>query len=318
MPFLHISGISKQYHGSFSLNNINFTQDHLEKIAIAGETGSGKTTLLRMIAGLEQPGSGKIILEGEKVLGPEEQLLPGNKKIAYLSQHFELRNNYSVQELLDLYNKTSQEKVAEISSLCRISHLVQRRNTQLSGGERQRVALALLLVGEPRLLILDEPFSNLDAPHRNIIKQVIDDICEKQLITCILVSHDPEDLLAWADKILVLKEGRIIQQASPEQVYRQPVNEYCAALFGPFNSIDNKLAGALLREMYSGRRLFLRPEQLHLSKHKEGIAGSVQKVSFRGSYYAVEVAVSNQMLLVKTNNKQFAKGDTVYVSVNQP
>ncbi len=214
MAVLTVSGLSKSERGKRIVNDINFTQQISQKIAIAGETGSGKTTLLKMIAGLIQPDTGEIQFENKRVVGPYEKLIPGHPAIAYLSQHFELRNNYSVEEELEAVNKLTGEEADNLYRICRIEHLLKRRTDQLSGGERQRIVLARLLTTSPRLLLLDEPFSNLDAVHRNIIKSVIHDISEELKITCILVSHDALDILSWSDTILVMKDGRLIQQGN--------------------------------------------------------------------------------------------------------
>ena len=163
MAILSVTGISKIEEGKTAIKDIHFTQQRFEQIAIAGETGSGKTTLLKMIAGLIQPTSGEILLENQRVKGPDEQLIPGNKKIAYLSQHFELRNNYKVYEVLEMVNQLTPEKADSIYSICRIKHLLQRWTDELSGGEKQRIALARLLSTSPNLLLLDEPFSKMTA-----------------------------------------------------------------------------------------------------------------------------------------------------------
>jgi ABC-type sugar transport system ATPase subunit len=232
MSLLNVSGISKKQGEEFVLKNINFIQESLQRIAIAGSTGSGKTTLLKIIAGFIQPDAGEVLFEGGRVKGPLEKLLPGHSQIAYLSQNFELRNNYRVEELLHMANKFSNSDADLIFEVCRIGHLLNRWSDELSGGERQRIAFAKALITAPKLLLLDEPFSNLDAIHRNILKTVINDIEERLNTTCILVSHDPVDLLSWADEIIVLHEGKIVQRNVPVQIYTHPVNEYVAALFG--------------------------------------------------------------------------------------
>ena len=118
-----------------------------------------------------------------------------------------------MEELLEYANKLPATEAASLYKLCRIDHLLKRKNDQLSGGEKQRIALARLLVGSPKLLLLDEPFSNLDLIHKNILKSVIEDIGERMKLTCMLTSHDPMDTLSWADEIIVRKDGQIIQQA---------------------------------------------------------------------------------------------------------
>jgi ABC-type sugar transport system ATPase subunit len=319
MALLEVIGISKQEKENFTVKDIHFTQEPLQKLAIAGETGSGKSTLLKMIAGLIQPDDGKVIFEGKRVLGPLEKLIPGHKSIAYLSQHFELRNNYRVEEELESKNLLSDEEAAAIYAVCRIQHLLKRKTDQLSGGERQRIVLARLLTTSPKLLVLDEPFSNLDAVHKSIIKSVVEDIGTKLNITCIMVSHDALDLLSWADRILVMKDGQIIQQGTPEQVYSQPVNEYCAGLFGEYNLISKKNAPAFIKyesAETNNKKLLIRPEQLiTTSKNDRTVEGIIKEILFFGSYYTLDILVGKQLLRIRSTNKQFKKDDIVYLSL---
>ena len=223
-----------------AVKDIIFTQRKGKNLAIAGETGSGKSNLLKIIAGLATPPAGGVYFEGVKVAGPLERLIPGQPGIAYLSQHFELWNNYHVEEILSYSNDLSPKEAAELYQLCHIGHLLQRRTDQLSGGERQRIALARLLVHPPRLLLLDEPFSNLDLIHKRTLKTVIRDSAAKFGITSILVSHDPRDILPWADELLVLRDGRIVQQGIPREVYSAPVDEYSAALLGDYTLVNGE------------------------------------------------------------------------------
>jgi ABC-type Fe3+/spermidine/putrescine transport system ATPase subunit len=314
MALLTVDGIGKQVDGMVSVKDIYFTQQPLEKIAIIGETGSGKSTLLKMIAGLVQPGSGQIYLKQQRVLGPDEQLIAGHPSIGYLSQYFELRNNYWVYELLEYANQLTQQEANTIYAVCRIEHLLQRRTNQLSGGEKQRVALARLLTTRPRLLLLDEPFSNLDLGHKSIIKKVIDDITSQLDITCLMASHDAPDLLSWASTILVMRDGQLIQQGSPQQVYRQPVDEYCAALLGPYNLLDNELAAICNIEPVQGKRVLVRPGQVDVSANGSN-NGTVTKALFCGSYHTIEVLIGGRHILVNTGNSTFAAGDIVSVSI---
>jgi ABC-type sugar transport system ATPase subunit len=317
MVFLKVSGINKKEGQRFSVKDINFEQGQFQKIAIAGETGSGKTTLLKMIAGLVQPDGGEIIFNGKRVLGPSEKLIPGHPGIAYLSQHFELRNNYRVEEELESKNLLTGKEADEIYSICRIQHLLKRKTAQLSGGERQRIVLARLLIVSPELLLLDEPFSNLDAIHKNIIKSVIYDIGEKLKITCIMVLHEAPDILSWADTILIIKDGQIIQQGGPEQVYRQPVNEYCAGLLGEYNLIDAEIFPSIRGMMPAGKKLLVRPEDFAIvSPGENGVKGNVQNVLFWGSYYTADVQINQQLIRIRVNSNRFADGDMIYLSIS--
>ena len=316
MALLKISSVSKKEKGVYIVNDIGLTQQPGQKIAISGETGSGKTTLLKMIAGLVQPDAGEIWFRQEKVRGPHDQLIPGKAGIAYLSQHFELRNNYSVHEILSYANERTQHEADTLYKVCRIDHLLSRRTDQLSGGERQRIALARLLIGAPGLLLLDEPFSNLDAAHKRIIKSVIDDIGITLKISCIMVSHDAADILSWADTIVILKAGECIQQGTPEQVYRQPANEYCAGLFGEYNLLNAVDAGLLMPGVVisNQKKLLVRPEQFIAGAGR--LQGNVGNISFMGSHYIVDVITDNQILKIKTGDNTFAAGQPVQLSLS--
>lgn len=317
MVWLQVSGVSKKESGAAVLSDINFTQQPLQKVAIAGATGSGKTTLLKIVAGLMQPDSGTVFFEGVRVEGPDEKLMPGHPGIAYLSQHFELRNNYRVEELLQMANQLSEDEAALVYAVCKIDHLLKRGTHQLSGGERQRIALARLLVSAPKLLLLDEPYSNLDALHKNELKSVLHNISEQLKMTCLLVSHDPVDVLAWADVILVLQQGRLIQKGTPEFVYRNPVNEYTAALFGKYNKLGNDLIRQLASFKTSGKSIpqFIRPEQFALAAEEgKGLKAEVLHAHFMGTYYEAEVFIVGTKILVYTQ-QPLEKGATVFVSL---
>jgi len=301
MNLLTVLGLSKKEEENYVLKNINFIQEPGQKIAIAGETGSGKSTLLRLIAGLVQPNDGQILFEGKRVKGPFEKLLPGHPQIAYLSQSFELRNNYRVEELLQIACKVADNDAKSIYSICKIDYLLNRWSNELSGGERQRVACAKSLVSAPKLLLLDEPFSNLDAIHRTVLKTIISDIEERLKMTIILVSHDPIDLLSWAEEIIVLDRGRMIQKGTPQEIYKYPLNEYVAGLFGRYSIISPKLI-ELFPLLGEARRRFIRPNDFVLSLNKnDGITAEVQDIQFMGSYFEAVVSCYGNKLIIATN-----------------
>ncbi|WP_205499884.1 ABC transporter ATP-binding protein [Rufibacter psychrotolerans] len=317
MTFLEVAGITKQGEKEAVLTNISFTQQAFQNIAVAGETGSGKSTLLKIIAGLVQPDAGQVLFQEERVKGPAEKLVAGHPGIAYLSQQFELAEFLRVEQVLRYANTLPQEEADALYELCHIRHLLQRRTDQLSGGERQRIALARLLLTSPSLLLLDEPFSNLDTGHKNTLKTILHDLAEELDITCLMISHDPQDTLSWADQILVMKDGQLVQQGTPEEVYRQPVNTYVAGLFGKYNLLapDQALAitGATANSN-NGKSLLLRPEDLVLEvEEKKGSSATVNKVTFFGSYYEVETTVENFPVVVRTGVRSLVQGDTVYL-----
>ncbi|MEZ2440185.1 ABC transporter ATP-binding protein [Chitinophaga sp. RCC_12] len=319
MNFLEVSNISKELHGAYILKNVSFTQHAFQKIVIAGETGSGKSTLMKIVGGMAQADAGTVMFEGKRVKGALEVLIPGHPGTAYLSQHFELRNNYRVEEILSYANKLTDEEAAEIYDICRISHLLKRKTDQLSGGEKQRIAMARLLISSPRLFLLDEPYSNLDMIHKSILKKVISDIGDKLGITVMLISHDPMDILPWADEILVMKDGEIVQQGSPQQIYNQPVNEYVAGLFGKYNLLSPGKAAVLdglPGITLNGKSIFIRPEDFRIVRaKKDAVPGKIRDIAYYGSFFEAEVALGNEVVTIKTTDAGLKKGAAVNISV---
>ena len=292
MELLKVDNLVKKIDEKNVLNGIHFTAQKGERIGIAGETGSGKSSLLRMIAGLDQPYSGNIYFDGSRVKGSNEQLVPGHPSIAYLSQHFELRNNYFVHEILSYANELTAAEANTLYEHCHITHLLKRRTHELSGGEKQRVALARILVASPTLLLLDEPYSNLDAIHADVMKKLIRGLTESYQLTIIMVSHDTADLLSWANTIILMKEGGIRQMAIPEVTYFEPVDTYCAALLGTYMLMQSP------QKNTSNKKIFLRPSSLQLVNASEGdFSGVVTSIGFTGTYH-VQVLVGEQELMV--------------------
>jgi ABC-type sulfate/molybdate transport systems ATPase subunit len=317
MTLLTVSDISKTGLGNFKLQGITFSQRKNQKIALAGETGSGKSTLLKIIAGLEQADRGEVVFKTRVVNGPAENLVPGHPGIAYLSQDFELPKFLRVEQILSYANKLSEAEANTLFDVCEISHLLDRKTDELSGGERQRIALAKLLIASPELLLLDEPFSNLDMVHRNTLKGVLEKICKHLKITCILVSHEPADVLSWADKIIVLKSGEIVQYGSSKRIYRTPVSEYVAGLFGNYNLLDGAHAMTLIARWGmkgTKKRVLIRPENLKIvTKKHNAVPGKVTAVTYFGSYYEIDVKVEKLNILIRSRKNKAKLGDRVYV-----
>ena len=318
MEFLLAEEISRKEQSGTVLHKISFTVEQHKKIAIIGETGSGKSTLLKIISGHAQPETGRVFYQGNKVLGPNEQLIPGHPGIAYLSQHFELRNNYFVHEILDYANKMSEIEAEKIFKVCQVHHLLKRKTDQLSGGEKQRIALSRLLVGKPSLLLLDEPFSNLDMPHKKIIRTVLQKISDDLGTTCMLISHDPEDFLPWADHIMVLKEGKLIQQGNTTEIYTTPLNEYIAGLTGSYNLITSN--SIQLRNKWGlplgGDDIIIRPEKINITEiSHNGIEAIVRKIQFHGFYSSILVETTEQELTIHLQDNHLDLGEKIHLAI---
>jgi ABC-type Fe3+/spermidine/putrescine transport system ATPase subunit len=317
MSLLKLAGISKEIQGNLVLKDISFSLERFRKLAIAGATGSGKTTLLKIVAGLIKPDAGKVFFEEVRLPGPDEQLIPGHPAIGWLSQQFELRNNYRVEEVLEYANELTPGEASTIFNVCRVDHLLKRRTDQLSGGEKQRIAITRLLITSPRLLLLDEPFSNLDMFHKQLMKSVIQDIGEKLEITCILISHDPLDTLSWADEILVMNKGELLQYGAPAEVYKKPVDEYTAALFGTYNLLSPALLHLLTGKTIQGNQLqslIMRPENFIITKEGDDVLkGQIKNIQYFGAYREVEVLLQGIILKVRADEGSFSKGEEVCI-----
>lgn len=317
MPILEVSEVTRNIAASFSLKDITFNLERGQKLGIAGATGSGKSTLLKIIAGLDDADSGIIHFEDKKVKGPKFRLIPGQPGIAYLSQHYELRNHYRMEELLSYANTMTAAQATQLFEICNITHLLKRTTFQLSGGEKQRIALARLLLTSPRLLILDEPFSNLDLIHKSILKNVLVNIGRELGLTCIIASHDPLDLLSWADKMLIIKNGFLLQEGTPKEIYFQPKEEYAGALLGKYNLLNEATAKLLIPNIPSeGKKFFVRPEQISLSANKEnGQEGIITSSVFYGNYYELFIKIKEDQVSVITTEGLYETGQMVYLQI---
>lgn len=313
MSLLEVRNLSKADVHGLILDNIRFSQKAFQKIALAGETGSGKSTLLKIIAGLEQPDSGEVIFNKSKVEGSADKLVPGHPHIAYLPQYFELQKFLRVKQVLTYANTLDERKASELFKICKIDHLLERKTNELSGGEKQRIALCRLLITQPKLLLLDEPFSNLDPIVKQVLKSVIENAIKKLKITCILVSHDSDDTLPWADEIIVLKEGKKIQQAGPLEIYFKPVDRYVAGLFGFYHVLPKNLVS-----FFKIDQKILRPEHFKIvanpsSKTKRG---KVVEVKFFGDHQLITISISDSFISFQENMEAKRKvGESVYVAL---
>jgi iron(III) transport system ATP-binding protein len=193
--------------------------------------------------------------------------------------------------------------------------LLERRTNQLSGGEKQRIALCMLLVKHPKLLVLDEPFSNLDPINKNTLKAVLEDITGRLEITCLLASHDPNDTLSWAEDILVMKEGKMVQQGTPQQIYQQPLNEYVAGMFGKYNLLTPEQASWFGIET-NEKKVMIRPEGFSISTSgHDAVKGTIQKISFWGSFYEAALLVKDLKVYVRMMKNDWVVGEEVFIAI---
>lgn len=247
MVFLKIVDVTKKFGKQLAVNDVNLEVEKGEFVVILGPSGSGKSTLLRLIAGLEDPDEGDIILDGKRI----NDIDPKDRDIAMVFQTYAVYPHMTVYQNIEFplkMRKVSGEerrrKVREVTEILGISHLLGKRAWQLSGGEQQRVALARALVRNPRLFLLDEPLSNLDAKLRVKLRFELRRLLHDELkITAVYVTHDQVEAMTMADRIAVMNEGRVIQFGTPQDVYTYPRNTFVAAFIGtpPMNILPGKV-----------------------------------------------------------------------------
>lgn len=316
MELLEVINSSFEERGVQVIHPVSFVQRVGQKLALVGESGAGKSTLLQLIMGMVQLSGGEIRVAGSRVRGPEEALVPGPPGAAYLSQKSDLPKFLRVEQVLGYASKRPTPETHTLYKVCRIDHLLQRRTDQLSGGEQQRVALARLLLRQPQLLLLDEPFSNLDRVHKRQMQAIIAEVSARLGITCLLVSHEATDVLGWADELLVLRRGQLVQRGTPELLYKEPVDEYTAALLGDYNLVRGAERRALAPELAGEGALLVRPEQVRLGPPEAGKPlGMVQAIRFLGSYYELDVQMAAVVLRVRASQPGFAVSEHVSVHV---
>ncbi|MFE6648566.1 sulfate/molybdate ABC transporter ATP-binding protein [Nocardioides sp. NPDC057772] len=243
---IEVSGVNKRYGDFVALEDINLTIPTGQLTALLGPSGGGKTTLLRVIAGLETPDSGSVVIEGKDATS-----LPVQKRnVGFVFQHYAAFKHLSVAknvafglEIRKRPRVEIQKKVEELLELVHLSQFANRLPSQLSGGQRQRMALARALAIEPSVLLLDEPFGALDAKVRKELRDWLRRLHDEVHVTTVFVTHDQEEALEVADEIVVVNQGGIEQIGTPEQLYDEPANDFVMSFLGDVTT----LGGALIR-----------------------------------------------------------------------
>ena len=239
------SGITKRFGDFVALDHASITVPEGSLTALLGPSGSGKSTLLRVIAGLERPDSGTVIIDGTDVTG----VAPQRRGIGFVFQHYAAFKHMTVWENVAFGLKVRKHKRAEVKArvqeLLELVHLegfAKRLPSQLSGGQRQRMALARALAVQPRLLLLDEPFGALDAQVRHELRDWLGKLHEESGVTTILVTHDREEAMEVASQIVVMRDGRVEQSGEPRELYRKPATRFVMEFLGPVAKVGDALA----------------------------------------------------------------------------
>ncbi|WP_110969204.1 ABC transporter ATP-binding protein [Pseudomonas huaxiensis] len=307
MSFVSIQNLEKTYAGSPVFKDINFEIQRGEFITLLGPSGCGKSTLLRCIAGLTPVDSGKILLDGNDLV-PQS---PQKRGIGMVFQSYALFPNMTVAQnvafglrMQKVKDEDSQTRVNEALRMVELQDFAGRYPHQLSGGQCQRVALARSLVTRPRLLLLDEPLSALDARIRKHLREQIRQIQRELGLTTVFVTHDQEEALTLSDRIFLMNQGKIVQSGDAETLYTAPVDAFAAGFIGNYNLLDADSASRLLQRPVTAR-LAIRPEAIAISLDGE-LEGQVRSHSLLGNIIRYRVEARGVELLVDVLNRSSA------------
>ena len=323
--YVELKNINKTYGDYKASDNVSFGIEKGKLIGLLGPSGSGKTTILRMIAGLEQPDSGEIIIDGRVV----NDVPASERGIGFVFQNYALFRYMTVYDNIAFGLKVQKadkkyikQRVMELVELIGLKGLEKRYPSQLSGGQRQRVAFARALAPNPQLLLLDEPFAAIDAKIRTELRSWLKDMIEKLGITSIFVTHDQDEAIEVADEIIITNAGRIEQKGTPVEVYRNPETSFTATFFGQPSVLKNVNDFHSFSLAEGADKIIVRPEFVKVSKLDEVekfrtsvSQGVVERVSFRGDNLELQVRVNNSVVTARRSLEKadVREGETVNV-----
>ncbi|MCZ6679644.1 MAG: ABC transporter ATP-binding protein [Candidatus Poribacteria bacterium] len=333
---LSVRNITKRFarHLPPVAKDVSFEVYTGEIFALLGPSGCGKTTTLRLIAGFERADAGEIFLEGQLLEGEKVHLPPEVRGVGIVFQEYALFPHLSVLGnvvfgLKKLPAKARHERVMEVLEMVGLAPLKDRKPHELSGGEQQRVALARSIATSPKLILLDEPFSNLDAGLRHATREEVRTLLKRTGMSTVLVTHDQEEALSFADRLAVMQGGRIEQIGAPETVYHRPQTPFVADFLGKTNLITGEAEGdyaetpigrfRLDRAVTGKVLLSLRPEHLTMSVSNNGQGGKIVLREFKGHDLTYRVQIGEQDYLVQTDYRcPFQVGDWVQLRAVEP
>ena len=301
---LEVQNITFGYQQQKVLDRISFTVKKGENLAIVGESGSGKTTLLKLLYGEYDLDDGFISWDGEKILGPKFNLITGPDFMKHVAQEFDLMPYTSVETnignfLSNLYPEKKQQRIDELIEVVELQEVAKTHVRYLSGGQKQRVAIAKALAKQPEILLLDEPFSHIDNLKRQSLRRSLFQFLKDKGITCIVATHDKNDVLGFADSMLVLDKGKKVTQNTPEQLYNNPKNKLIASFFDEFNEF--KLSE--IKGVKDNRSIFVYPNEIEIV-NSSNLKASVKKNYFQGSHFLIEADFNGQSIFIKSDSKQ--------------
>jgi ABC-type Fe3+/spermidine/putrescine transport system ATPase subunit len=299
---LEAKNISFRYTENPVIQNVSFAIAKGQNIAVIGESGCGKSTLLKLIYGLYDLDDGELFYDQKPILGPKYNLIPGEDYMKYLAQDFDLMPYITVEEnvgkfLSNIYKDQKQARINELLEMVEMTDFAKTKAKHLSGGQQQRVALARVLALEPEVLLLDEPFSQIDSFRKNALRRNLFQYLKMKQITCLIATHDATDALSFSDETIVMQNGKIVAKNTSEFLFKNPESHYIASLFGEVNTIAVHL---LQPSDDLEKTMLVYPFQLKISE-KSTLEVTVKQSYFKGSRYLIKAVYDHKILFFEND-----------------
>lgn len=284
---LQVKNISFSYNKQAVLDDISFSVAAGEHVSIIGESGSGKSTLLKLLYGTFDLNKGHIFWKDHEILGPKHNLVVGPDFMKYVAQEFDLMPFISVSEnvgafLSNFYPEEKQARIKELLDVVELTDFAHIKVKNLSGGQKQRVALARAIANQPEILLLDEPFSHIDNFKKQSLRRNLFTYLKEKNITCIVATHDKDDVLSFSDQMIVLHDAKIMAHDAPKHIYENPQNELIASFFGEFNNLKNHGI------VYAHQLKVMEASDLKVT---------IKTAYYKGHYYLIEADLEGESVL---------------------
>ncbi|NMH88949.1 ABC transporter ATP-binding protein [Flavivirga algicola] len=299
---LQVKNISFRYKKQVVLKDISFNVKAGEHFSIIGESGSGKSTLLKLLYGTYDLSKGHIFWKDEAILGPKYNLIIGPEFMKYVAQEFDLMPFTTVAEnigtfLSNFYPEEKQERINELLDVVELKPFAKTKVKELSGGQKQRVALAKAIAKRPEIILLDEPFSHIDNFKKQSLRRSLFQYLKEKNITCIVATHDKDDVLSYSDHMIVLHDTKIMANNTPKRLFNNPENKLIASFFGEFNMINDKIVYA---------------NQLKVTNHSN-LKAIVKQSYYKGYYHLIEADLNGDTVLFE-HHTQLKKGNVIFLN----
>lgn len=313
---LQLDHVSFAYDDTPVLEDINLKVHRGEHVSIIGESGCGKSTLLKIIYGLLHVEVGEVYWDGNPVLGPNDQLIPGGSHIKYLSQDFDLMPHTTVFENISQFLSVFEpeelrRRTTELLEIIEMTDFADTKIKYLSGGQQQRVALARVLAQPAEVLMLDEPFSHIDNSKKNTLRRKLFSYVKRKKITVLTATHDPDDMLPYADRVFVIRDKKIIAKDTSKGLFDNPKDMYVASLFGEANKIPINVVKSYAD---TKRRIIVYAHEFGVSQ-KSGLEVIVKESFYMGSHFMIDGTHEGESVFFH-HHKALEKGEKVFLNVS--